>query len=563
MRFRLTISLLLWVGAGRAAAQALRVEVRDSVARAPIPGALLSLKTTGHKLLLRALADGSGRVTVTAPGAGIYLLRADAIGYAGSERRLTLSATDLETIEFTLGPAPLTLAEITVTSSRPVVCALEAEQGTILARLWDEATKALEASELSRSNQQQILEVHTYERSLNLKRQVTSEQGTTRRSSALRPFVASDPEELHREGYIRREGRTTIFNGPDAPLLLSDQFLADHCFQVIPEAPRDRQLIGLAFESAPNRTVPDVRGTLWLDRTSAELRTLDFNFANYDLPAAGDSVGGHLEFTRLPNGAWIVGRWWIRMPMLVSTVPMASVDRALLNQKEKLIGYRESGGEATLVRAGSSPNSRTASLEGVVFDSTTMAPISGVVVSAAGGAFTDTTDRTGRYRLDVAGEGDYLIRFSSTRFDSLGMPPVTRGARLSRRETTTLDVAVPPLPALAALVCPAGARTGTPMLVGQVVDSATGAPVTQGQVVVQYAEGRAFPGTSARQVATARGPRLETDLNERGQFAICGVPPGVPAELSVRQGRWSGAPRRIVPLEGAPTAMRLAVTVPR
>jgi hypothetical protein len=60
--------------------------------------------------------------------------------------------------------------------------------------------------------------------------------------------------------------------------------------------------------------VPDVVGTLWLDEKSYELRFVEFTYSQVQSGADSALVGGELHFARLPSGAWIVRRWFLRTP---------------------------------------------------------------------------------------------------------------------------------------------------------------------------------------------------------------------------------------------------------
>jgi hypothetical protein len=94
--------------------------------------------------------------------------------------------------------------------------------------------------------------------------------------------------------------------------------------------------------------VPDLEGTLWIDRTSGFLRWLDFRFVQLERivplssvapPRDGEprhpraEVTGRTDFQRLPGGVWIISRWWIRMPILRSR-----------GERIFLWGWREDGG---------------------------------------------------------------------------------------------------------------------------------------------------------------------------------------------------------------------------
>ena len=122
------------------------------------------------------------------------------------------------------------------------------------------------------------------------------------RAPSERPFRSQDAAILARDGYAVEESGEVIYYAPDADVLLSDTFAATHCFQLTDAPPGQPGLIGLRFrpvEAARDRR--DIEGTFWLDRASAELRSLDFTFTN--LPGVAERVepGGRVEFTRLPQ----------------------------------------------------------------------------------------------------------------------------------------------------------------------------------------------------------------------------------------------------------------------
>ena len=94
------------------------------------------------------------------------------------------------------------------------------------------------------------------------------------------PFAAHAIEELTDAGFVRRTASEWTYYAPDAPAHLSDPFLDTHCFRLAAGGPERAGLIGLAFEpTGENEDVPDVSGTLWLDRDSvvneSQLATVD------------------------------------------------------------------------------------------------------------------------------------------------------------------------------------------------------------------------------------------------------------------------------------------------
>ena len=146
-------------------------------------------------------------------------------------------------------------------------------------------------------------------------------------------------EDLVSEGFVREsEGNETEYYAPDAQVLLSNAFLNTHCLKLTADE-ASPSLIGLAFEPGIEGELADVEGTLWVDRESGELRFLEYGYTRVPFDQGREQAGGRLEFEALPDGAWIVRQWWIRMP----TVQRSGLNRA------RLLGFKETGAVITRV----------------------------------------------------------------------------------------------------------------------------------------------------------------------------------------------------------------------
>lgn len=154
-------------------------------------------------------------------------------------------------------------------------------------------------------------------------------------------------------------------------MLLSDLFLDEHCFAV---RDGDEGRVGLSFRPVPGRKLPDVRGVLWLDRESGELRELEYTYTNLEFAGPEEQLGGRVEFERLPSGAWYIPHWRIRMPLF--GVRHARFGRKLI-ERRNVIAVREEAGEVEEVRNPGGEVIRSfvrGSLAGMVWDSTRSAP---------------------------------------------------------------------------------------------------------------------------------------------------------------------------------------------
>lgn len=103
--------------------------------------------------------------------------------------------------------------------------------------------------------------------------------------------------------------------------------------------------MGLAFAPARGRTLPDITGTLWIDRTTAMLHHLDFSYIRLPEDLVAPRAGGRIEFLRVPSGAWIVRDWVIRMPQAVMKQrPMG------MGTYPDVVGFKEVGGNAVEIK---------------------------------------------------------------------------------------------------------------------------------------------------------------------------------------------------------------------
>jgi len=96
----------------------------------------------------------------------------------------------------------------------------------------------------------------------------------------------------------------------------------------------------VSFEPATRGRLADIRGTLWLDRASAELRRIDYGYTQLPSWAHGRDAFGSLGFVTLRDGGWVVQRWSMRVP-----VPKVNTTTRVAG----FYGYRESGGRVVAV----------------------------------------------------------------------------------------------------------------------------------------------------------------------------------------------------------------------
>jgi hypothetical protein len=258
--------------------------------------------------------------------------------------------------DIVLTSLPVSIEGIKVTDDGD--CSLKGKNAQTFLTLLDQARAALAATSLwEQSGELRVemvrLEGHvdaTYGNKYDsLYLEVDTASG--RHVASTLAFGATPPETLNTLGYLRTVADAQyLYDVPNAEVLLSDAFVGTHCFSVRSDDDRPA-LIGLGFR--PRKKVKqfvDVRGTLWLDRASAELRELEFEYDNtpegpfetcdkapfikitpdllMEVPPFSQpqprcsltrnnrdnrlQLGGRADFVRLASGEWLISKTLLR-----------------------------------------------------------------------------------------------------------------------------------------------------------------------------------------------------------------------------------------------------------
>ncbi len=476
-----------------------------------------------------ALTDERGRFLLTAPVAGTYSLRAQRIGFADTNTGgLKLTAGATRDIRMASTSKAVALEGIVATGKRR--CKLEPESADRTFALWEEARKALEAAKLADRKRLVRYDVVEYERELDPHQlAVRSEQRKPRTEYARHPFGSKlTAEQLSQGGFIQERSGQLYYYAPDADVLLSSVFQGDHCFH----AEAGDSLVGLAFEPAHDRDVPEIEGVMWLDPHSAELRRVDFRYTKLPWNVSREAVGGRLEVERLVSGLHIISRWRIRMPVVElqdrkeSRLPGGRI----AFQEARLVGIDEKGGIVGGVVAGDGAKefaARTATLAGVAWDSAGGGPLAGAKIALLGTQHVIETGADGSFRANGLPDGTYFVSVSHPKLDSLGIVPPLRPIELNPGETTRMAFAVP-----ARLARAPSAAAGGIHVAGRTVGRGSTATI-EGTVV--NTDGQPIAGAQAAIVLDASvGREVGVVSDDSGHFALPGVPSGKRV-LAVRQ----------------------------
>jgi len=445
-----------------------------------------------------------------------------------------LSAGQTVELKLVTRPIPVVLGEVHVTAKS--ACVTGAADGRDVSAVWDETRKALFATDLTQQQELFSARVSRFVRTLDARSgRVTGYQVKEATAVTRSPFVSESAAWLSANGYVKEGSTETVYYAPDAAVLLSDEFLRDHCFRLRDGEGKRNGLIGLAFEPVKGREKPEIAGTLWIDRKSAELRDLEYVYSRLPIlpsSAKSDDFGGRMEFHRMPTGAWIVERWVIRMPMLVDKGPLARDPVVIPGtapsrpERIQLAGIHEEGGEVLETVAHGARrelSTEVATVRGTVYDSTRMAPLQGARVFLDGTQFATQSSTDGSFLIEKVPPGTYAVSVLHPRFDSLNVPAPSASIALKPNEESMAHLAGPSVATILARDCRTDERSeGSATLRGHVRDGFTSGPAIDAQITLAWRglQSRVGPPTVTERT-------LSTRTDSAGRYAFCGLPDGV------------------------------------
>lgn len=501
------LAALMAMAAGEASSQTLRGRVLEEDTGVPVSGAMVVLTDSSGEPAGRGLSDNLGSFLLEAPRAGTYAIQADRIGYASVlSSPLQLGPADTVSHDMIVPIEPITLAGIVVGAERR--CVLRPEAGLGVARLWEEARKALAAAAFTDETAVYRYETMEFERDSDIDtRTVVDERRSFGDVVAGHTYVSRPVEELMSEGFVREGDEEHYYYAPDAQVLLSRQFLERYCMRAVPGEGDSEGLVGLAFEPVERRDKVDIQGVLWLNVESAELQWLDFLYVNLTASRRTPAPGGRVVFARLPNGTWVVREWQIRRHRHV--IRQSPFFR---NPTPFVVGIHETGGVVLRVLTPEGDlvlDAGTGTIEGSVVDSLQTHPLPGALVFAIGTQHAGVTGPDGRFRLTGLTEGVHRIAYRHPVLDEIGYRPQPVELQARRGEIVGVRLLTPSRRDwLRALCADRETADGTGAIAGIVLDAGSRLPVPDAQV---------FAVWSGQYQATT---------DQDGRFVFCGVPLG-------------------------------------
>jgi hypothetical protein len=479
-----------------------------------VGGVLLTLRNRTDSVVVQALSAENGSYEIRLPGPGTYSLETKRIGVRHSRLApFTIGDGETKEIDVSIEPLPVVLGNVKVTGRTSCVRNPQANAKT--AALWEDARAALTASVITKG-QAGTDSVIRFTRKLDVQTwRVLYETRNKVSTSMDRPFRSLPAEVLSVSGYVTlNQDGSTEYYAPDAEVLLSDTFLQDHCFKIqTPFTPEHFGQIGLAFQPVPERKKPDIKGVLWLDEKTSELKSLEFTYTwlPYELRPA--DFGGVVSFFSLPGGKWLVRSWRIRMPEF--SFP-SILDRSINDRPgtARLSRIAEEGGAVPLgVLIGQAGH-----VYGTVFtDTISPKPVPGITVALAGTDDSTLTASDGTFDIPFVQPGSYTIILRHPAFDSLGIQHLARSIDVNPGPGTPVDLRLPSSEELGARLCKDVDFDRQAIIRFMVVDGA-GKPLSNSPAVFS----RVPVGQDGKPVIDSIAS-YDVKLDDRGGFLACGL----------------------------------------
>jgi hypothetical protein len=551
------VALALMLALESASAQVVRGTVTERVSALPLRGVLVGISSAADSVTRYTLTDARGEYALRLSSGGRYVVSAKRIGvtrYTSEVFRLGEGETRL--MDLVLDPFEHKLPVVNVVETG--LCFRRNEQKARIVALWDEVRTALIATGVSREEQLLTGFLSKYQRTLEPgSLRILEDRRSVSEGFFERPIRSISGDSLAKVGYWgTQDADTLVFYGPDDEVLLSTAFRSGHCFELITGRDAIRGFIGLGFRPKGPNLKRGIEGTLWIDAGNFELRFIEFRYTNLITIPRSPHLGGQVHYDRHPSGAWLVRRWFIRMPVFPEIVMVGDESGpGRLPPRPALWRILEEGGGLYTpgLRSWETPGTIT----GVITDSTGQLPLRGTVVALSGTPFSTEVDSLGRFRFDSIAPGAYTLLASNAAYAVFGQladdQPLTLEAgkehRATMRAITTTQ--------LRTIVCDA-ARAAAPLFSKAppppppdaatvrilVTRAHSGSALTHFPVWLRWVDPEQVDSAKPRTiqqmlqdgVKKTRLQGVQSITDENGGVTFCGVPPDTQLELVMLRG---------------------------
>ncbi|MEP6780459.1 MAG: carboxypeptidase-like regulatory domain-containing protein, partial [Gemmatimonadaceae bacterium] len=449
------------------AAQQLHGVVRDSVSGHAIPGAVVMVVDSAGNTLSRNITGTLGifRVFVAPQARSLRFLR---IGF--QPRSVAVAAAQLAdgTFDIALLSTPLMLSGLRVTATPG--CPTRPDRAEAFA-LLDQARAGLLAMVVAReANAPNVIRIG-FDRIMHANDDGIASQ-TVRTEAVSKSSVSFNSDrsvnDLVRLGFRTNGAGPVTYFGPDADVLLSEDFARGYCFRVATADASRKSQVGLAFVPAKRRRGRvDIDGAVWIDTVTRTLHDIDFHYVGLDKISEGLRAGGRIHFEHMPSGIDFIDRWALRLVSSADRDTTSTANAAALHYV-----VHEIGGELASASwaDGQTWNAPLGTVRIAAVNSSGQ-PAAGIAVGLENTDYRAITDSSGSATISVLVPGPYAAMVIAPELTSIGITLPTALRFVAERNTTLLThLDVPTLDAYVESRCLSDGRTdGTAWIIGRVM----------------------------------------------------------------------------------------------
>jgi hypothetical protein len=509
MRRCLSAAILALPVAASARAQAIRGLVVDSASRRPVPGVVVSLLDSNASVIGRIITNDRGQFNVPSASA-IRRLRTQRIGFRLREHPVTVAASGFTDVEVRIATLPTLLEPIRVTANSR--CPRRAD-GQASYALLEQARAGLLATVVARGDKPAVMRGLAYERYIGRDGERTDSQNVRIHSAFTKVSFAAarTPLDFLTAGFVRPARDGQEYFGPDAEVLLSDEFSSGYCFRVAEPVKARQGQAGLAFEPATRlRNGNAIAGTLWVDTVARALVDIEFRYLDLGRMAEMVRPGGRASFSEPRPGMALIDRWALRLPRYVADtsrdVHNANVVRAWSEPME-------TGAELAAIRWSDGQEWRGHFGTLRVFARDGDDPAIGVAFALDNTDYRGVTDPLGRLEITELLPGPYTLTATNAALADVGVSFSSSHRFVAARDSVvTATIEAPTLAAYAIKVCltdrRARANADRRHLVAGLVVGPDGASVKDAEI-------------SAKLVAASNYFLSDVKASPSGRFDIC------------------------------------------
>jgi len=304
---------LLFGSVSPALTQTIRGTVLEELSGRPVIGGLVQLLASA-RVGASVVTDEHGRFLLPDVSSGSYRIRVLRIGFRPwSSDSLLLVAGETRTLTLVVPAVPVVLDDITVEGTS--ACRSSPDADRRMALVWDQARTSLGL--LGGGRRDLDYRVTVTRRRLDAMGRVNHLEVLPTLGQGAWPVTSQPAESLAQLGFVQPADTLSgpVYYGPDVAVFFSDAFLQTHCFRLVAAPKAQPSLLGVGFAPVSSRTLPDIEGTLWLDRGTGLLHRLEYRYTRLWHWVPVDAAGGSLDFSRLRNGTPIISGWTLKAPV--------------------------------------------------------------------------------------------------------------------------------------------------------------------------------------------------------------------------------------------------------